>query len=945
MFPVQNGLICWLDAMDGKAGDTLLKDRTSYGHNLIVENFQQEYGFTGTSIKVKQSKIGTSNNNALYIANGGFKTPCKSFCICIERHNTNQPWYIFDGRGLNGQGSSTNHCFSGNTGSSYDNSKTRRDGVLTYNNSNLDINKKTFLYFELKEAELFTLSILMRYSKNENTEGEFYSLYAYNRALTEEEILQNMEYENNKISYVNENNLPKIVDKLSNASNIKITGNKYGNRVQTVVDKIVEKADDVTKAIEQEVVNNSYSFKVGTGDVDVSTDVEDGFGEVGIKGVTYQNILGTRITTSNGVEKSNNIITFNKVAQTNCAVSFLDSLAQVDKTYTLIFDILENTIENPTNGNIGKINIVSYNSGNYFIKYKETGHIKVLLKQPATSTGKPYVEFYNSTSGKFVMTAPILLEGNHLDNPSIPSKISNIVGVGDKSKNLFNYKLHDSIEYNGNYYVTAKERWKSNTVEYTVEPNTDYTISVDRCEGDLWLGFDVDGVQFNNNNHSKFSKVIRTNETGKLLLRVGANNSADVGHKFINLQLEKGTVATTYEPYHDGHKIEILSNTRSVSNEDFLNHVASFGINNIKCEKYLGKLRFTAMGGYYESNFANKRTLRLIPNTKYTLKMIIDVDTPSTYIIAGALNKTKITNNHYEFTTDSTGMVAIYPFSTGTSFVNVPFDIVIEPSDNFPNDLNYKEDKTQILLDEPLMRLPNGVCDEITRDGKLIRRVGKLNFLDFESKYKIIPSQIVWGANNSHGAYQWNGVSSNTNITGGTSNPINYKYSGNATTPNILCDKYPYSNGFHGGNGSGGVGLPDRFFAISNDGIARLMIAKKLVNSTEPSAVTSSMLKNWVEENCDLNAIFYYELAEPIITELPAPYLRMFKEGHLTFNTLVAPESNHMVQLNKSAQIERSIREVQGLDNRINVLENNYDNLMLSTISRLNDLELDYTLK
>ena len=52
-----------------------------------------------------------------------------------------------------------------------------------------------------------------------------------------------------------------------------------------------------------------------------------------------------------------------------------------------------------------------------------------------------------------------------------------------------------------------------------------------------------------------------------------------------------------------------------------------------------------------------------------------------------------------------------------------------------------------------------------------------------------------------------------------------------------------------------------------------------------------------------------------------------------------------MVQLNKSAQIERSIREVQGLDNRINVLENNYDNLMLSTISRLNDLELNYTLK
>ena len=107
-------------------------------------------------------------------------------------------------------------------------------------------------------------------------------------------------------------------------------------------------------------------------------------------------------------------------------------------------------------------------------------------------------------------------------------------------------------------------------------------------------------------------------------------------------------------------------------------------------------------------------------------------------------------------------------------------------------------------------------------------------------------------------------------------------------------------------------------------------------------ADTIDKLRTWLSQN---PTTVYYELAEPIITELPAPYLRIFKDGHLTFNTLVAPESTHVVQLNKSAQIERSIREVQGLDNRINVLENNYDNLMLSTISRLNDLELDYTLK
>ena len=110
----------------------------------------------------------------------------------------------------------------------------------------------------------------------------------------------------------------------------------------------------------------------------------------------------------------------------------------------------------------------------------------------------------------------------------------------------------------------------------------------------------------------------------------------------------------------------------------------------------------------------------------------------------------------------------------------------------------------------------------------------------------------------------------------------------------------------------------------------------------ENNSYSVTNFKQWLSQN---PTTVYYELATPIITQLPAPYLRIFKDGHLTFNTLVAPESTHVVQLNKSAQIQNAIKESQSLDNRINVLENNYDNLMLSTISRLNDLELNYTLK
>lgn len=369
------------------------------------------------------------------------------------------------------------------------------------------------------------------------------------------------------MAYINDKNLPYLVEKLSNADNIKINNNKHGSRVSAVINSLVTKSDNVTKALEQEVINDSYSFKVGTGDINVSADVQDGFGEIGIKGVTYQNILGTRINPSNGVEKNNNIITFNKVAQTNCTAGFPDSLAQVDKTYTLIFDILENTIENPANGNVGKINIVSYNSGNYFIKYKETGHKKILLKQPATSTGKPYVEFYHSTSGKFVMTTPILLEGDHTNNPDLPSYFEGIVGVGDKSKNLFNPSKH----LLRNIFVDAYDDYAIKSardcyvIKIEVKPNTQYCVTnpynrkVIRFEdaNGLYLGGCVDSLQpFTTPNNCRYAYCYVANEQIA---------NFDVGA----IQIEENSIATPYEPYYDGHKIEILSNGKNLfSNKD-----------------------------------------------------------------------------------------------------------------------------------------------------------------------------------------------------------------------------------------------------------------------------------------------------------------------------------------------------------------------------------------
>ena len=710
-------------------------------------------------------------------------------------------------------------------------------------------------------------------------------------------------------SFVNETNLPKIVDKLTDASNIKIANNKYGNRVQTVIDKIVEKADDVTKAIKQEVVNNNYSFKVGTGNVDVSTDVQDGFGEVGVKGVTYQNILNNFSMDNKASEYitvNENTIKWTKSAVTtfNVNIKYHNSLAQLDKTYTLVFYIYKNTLQREGAGdsyNVAKFNIVSYNGGVCFIPVNKTGLVKVKLIQPTTtpSDGKPYLEVYKESVGELEISYPILLEGDCTNDDKIPSQFEGIVGVGDKSKNLFNYKLHDSIEYNGSYYTIVKERWRSNVVEYTVEPNTDYTISVDRYEGNLWLSFDVDGVQFNNNNYSKFSKVIRTNETGKLLLRVGANTSADVGHKFINLQLKKGTVATTYEPYHDGHKIEILSNGKNL-----------FSVNKNKFTK--NRAFDTSTGNYYTTQSGDwYATLDYIPLLGFKIGDYLISSSSRCVICFYDSNK-----NYLGFSNSNATIKSIpqnskyYRIETHKNYLN-NFQIeIINTQTPTPYEC-YKEDKTQILLDEPLMRLPNGVCDEITRDGKLIRKVGKIIFTGIESwnLSKTSDKTILFEV----------GVSNIKIDKRGDILPI--------------CDKLLASL-------QSNIWVKDIegvSYTDSNNNRFRIRINKNRLDTQDLTG-----FKKWLSQN---PVTVYYELSTPVITKLPAPCLRIFKDGHLTFNTLVAPESNHVVQLNKSAQIQNAIKESQSLDNRINVLENNYDNLMLSTISRLNDLELNYTLK
>lgn len=719
------------------------------------------------------------------------------------------------------------------------------------------------------------------------------------------------------MGFLNTDSMPRLVEKLADGDNIKITGNSKGNRVGTVVKRIVEKADDVTKAIQQEVVNNARSFKVGTGNVDVSSDVEDGFGEVGIKGVTYQNIAykNEHIPSNCSYSKETGEGVVNYNAPHLNGFNFSKDLLKPNTLYTVIINIKENSLVT-TSGRSLKLQMAENNTAIY-IANGFVGQFKVTIstKETIDSVFGVVVTTSGATEGRVVFDGYMVLEGDHTNNPNLPSYFKDIVGVGDKSKNLFNIK--DFVEF-------AKDTTESPFYyPITLEANTQYTFS---DSTGMWNGcgfflelltdekeklFNLIDSNFANRNKFTFT----TNAKTQYLLKLYKHNVDKMLSLSTNFQLEKGSTATTYEPYYDGHKIEILSHGKNLL-YDTLDAIPSYLGNANDLDVYSvinGKHYYGATGQDYRNTHGSPM-LSCKPNTTYS----ISLENPCRIEVGNPITVKKITDTndfktHLTFTTESNQHYMSLKIWR-SDYINTEKkyligDIQIEESPTPTSYEPYTEDKTQILLDEPLMRLPNGVCDEIFRDRKLIRRVGKV-VLD--------------------GSEDWKTTINLDGLTYRYSLDFKFKTSDNYNNvDNIICNDLATKN-FSNIYNNGEKGITTWW---SNDYI------KKTIVICLSNNYSLEQFKEWLSQN---PITVYYELETPIITELPAPYLRIFKDGHLTFNTLVAPESNHVVQLNKSAQIERSIREVQGLDSRVGQLESFYDDMILETSHKLNLLTYDF---
>lgn len=147
------------------------------------------------------------------------------------------------------------------------------------------------------------------------------------------------------------------------------------------------------------------------------------------------------------------------------------------------------------------------------------------------------------------------------------------------------------------------------------------------------------------------------------------------------------------------------------------------------------------------------------------------------------------------------------------------------------NEDNSLSHKTEILLNEPLRSLPNGVCDEIVGN-QLIRRVGKIIFKGNES-------------------WRWGGWSNNerAELYGSNLNIINLKNKGS-----LKCNMFkvlPHSN------------------TINDTHIDCIMCGEYISIFIDANRLVTNDLKGaklWLSEN-PIEVL--YELEEPIIEELP----------------------------------------------------------------------------
>lgn len=208
----------------------------------------------------------------------------------------------------------------------------------------------------------------------------------------------------------------------------------------------------------------------------------------------------------------------------------------------------------------------------------------------------------------------------------------------------------------------------------------------------------------------------------------------------------------------------------------------------------------------------------------------------------------------------------------------------------------YELNKKEILLNEPLRGLPNGVKDTIEKvngEWKIVRKVGSIIL---------------------NGSEPWK-----EQVDGSTEEFLDircgYPTLLNRNRQNGLCDKFNYIT----------KGSP----IGEQEGIQLYTHATQsqfIASMSKSRFSTVDSFKEYLAQN---HTTVLYELVTPIIEDISPITLQCWKNGTISIDEVLPVESTHTVALNKPAQIKRNIEELTELRNRVKKLEETLDCMSL----------------
>lgn len=228
----------------------------------------------------------------------------------------------------------------------------------------------------------------------------------------------------------------------------------------------------------------------------------------------------------------------------------------------------------------------------------------------------------------------------------------------------------------------------------------------------------------------------------------------------------------------------------------------------------------------------------------------------------------------------------------------------------------YKQHKTEILLDEPLRKLPNGVCDEIVGN-KIIKRVGEVTFNGSEnwSKYRV-------GENDDFITFVFSLTCTNKHLKSKQMWAQQQRNRGKSNCLPSIGDKVYFNT------------IDTEGFCQGHNDTATTNNWCIAISKSKLTTIDINGFKKWLSEN---PVTIIYELTEPVIIEMPNTLtLQGFDDTTMYIENSITPTIsygyNALIPYKEELKTQKEEVETNTLDIENNIIPYLMDmemNLML----------------